>query len=188
MSSCPHCGKPTTPGASFCAACGATLQAQVASPAPAPAAVPAPQAMPQARPPGVTLVGVGTLLASVVAGVGMLFLLFMLLLGASVFGALERAFPAGIFGVLGAAMAAVWLVAALFVAAFVALGVATGIGVLKGKAWAWVLTLVFAGLIGLNGLGGLAKGDFEGALGLLVAGLVIWYFFQPDVKRWFGRT
>lgn len=191
MSSCPHCGKPTTVGASFCAGCGATLATgtPVAAAPATPAAIPAmPAAAPQARPPGVTLIGIGMLLAAGLAGVGILFILFMMFLGASIFGAMESAFPFGLFGVLGAAMAIVWLFAAIFLAAFVALGIATGLGILKGKSWAWVVTLVLAGLTGLNGIGGLASGDFEGAVGIVVAALVIWYFFQPDVKRWFGRT
>lgn len=186
MSSCPQCGKPTPVGASFCAACGATL----ATLAPALATASAVPAMPtpQARPAGVTLIGVGTLLAAGIAGVGILFGLFMVILGASFFGAMENALPWGFFGALGAAMVILSLLFIAFAAILVALGIATGLGVLKGRPWSWVLTLILAGIIGLSGMSGLARGDFGDALGIVVAALVIWYFFQPDVKRWFGRT
>lgn len=188
MPFCSHCGQSVNPGATFCPACGTPVAqppATGASPpltttplAPAPAGT-------MARPTGVTVVGVLQIIGGSIFALIALFLLMLTMMG-SAFASNFADF--GPFAFLGAAASVVFMIGALFMAAFAALGIASGVGVLKGASWAWVLTLVFAGLNALGGLSELSQGDFGGVLTLLLAGLVIWYFFTPTVKTWFKRA
>jgi len=75
---------------------------------------------------------------------------------------------------------------ALGIAAFfVILGILTFVcayGLWTGKGWAWYLSVILLvlGLIGsLLSLPG-------GIVGLIIGGLLLWYFFRPYVKAFFG--
>lgn len=191
MSHCPNCGATATPGASFCSTCGRPF---AAAPVPAPpswsAAAPyaLPAALPRARPVGVTIVGI----VSIVGGIGMAFAavaaLFILLLGATFADAMTDTFVPWMPSVPGALMATLAVIAFLFLGAMAGLAIAAGVGSLRGRAWGWVLTLVAMGLVALDAGGGILAGAVEDVLGLLVAGLVVWYYFTPDVRAWFGRV
>lgn len=201
MAFCPHCGKPTTSGTSFCPACGRALP-EVGSPppvAPLPAApppayapgptLPSPPAPGQGvRPVGVTIIGVVTIVLGAAAAIGAVFLLLFSMMGAAWSNVFAEE-PWGFWAEMGAgAFMVLALIGAIFVAAFAALAIAAGVGSLKGRPWAWMLTIVVAVLMGLNGLGDVAMQDVGGALGVLVAIVVVVYYFQPDVKAWFGKA
>lgn len=189
MSFCPQCGKPTAPGASFCTACGATLPAGApttpAIAAPAPSA--APQAIARVRPVGVTIIGIVLVVGSAFFALAMLIGMMFVATGAAWWTQFSREWIPYLpdFGPI--AMAVVFTMM-LIAAGVAALGIATGIGVLNGRDWAWGLTLVLMALNGLSGLFDLATLEPGGVVAIAVSGLVIWYFFQPDVKRWFGRA
>jgi len=133
----------------------------------------------------VTIVGlVMAVFGAIAILVGMVVMLFMGALGAflgAFFPFSEGAGFAGFFGVLG-------IIAAMFVFGFAAVTIATGVGALRGRSWAWIAMLVLMGLNALRGLAGLAQRDIGSVVTLAVSGLVIWYFFTPEVKTWFGRA
>lgn len=199
MAFCAHCGRPLDASASFCTSCGAATSSAPAmepaalagAPAPAHADAHAPAHAPapvRTRPVGVTIVGVVMLIGGAFAAMGAAALLLFGFFAGSLGAAFDASdwFPFG--SLVGGAILFAMMVAALFVGAFAALGIATGVGVLKGRSWAWALTFVVMGLVGLSALGDLAQQDLGGILGLAAAGLVIWYFLQPDVKRWFSKA
>lgn len=196
MGYCPSCGAVTNAGATFCHSCGATLAVRSTPGAPTPSP-PAPDQAPspvasyapvhpsqRVRPIGVTIIGFVTIAVGAFAILGGLFLiLFMGALGAF-FGALfggSGAALGGFFGALG-------IFVAMFVFVFAAFAILVGVSTLRGRTWAWFAMLVLMGLNALGGLSSLATRDASGLITLLVSGLVIWYYFQPDVKTWFGRA
>lgn len=204
MAFCPHCGKPTQPGTSFCSACGRSLPA-TAQPAPGmaldpsappPAAAPPPfapaapygaTAMPAAsvRPVGVTIIGVVAIIMGAGAAMVALAMIFFGVMGAAWMEAFAGSYWP--MEVPQSMLLAMMMIGALFVAGFAALAIAAGVGSLQGKEWAWMLTLVVMGLNGLRGLGEIASRDYSGVLTVIISILVIVYYFQPDVKKWFGR-
>lgn len=200
MAFCPQCGKPVESGAAFCTACGHALAPPPAMsapaatvPAPAPYAAPVVPAAPAARvrPIGVTIIGIVSIIAGAFLALGAVAVLMFALFGASMMQAFgDEMWP---FEVGGAFIAFFAVIALLFIAAFAGLAFAAGFGSLQGRSWAWGLTIVLMGLNALNGLGELAGGIrdgtfLSGVLTLAVSGLVVWYYFQPDVKAWFGRS
>lgn len=74
----------------------------------------------------------------------------------------------------------------------VALGIATLIiswGLLKGKSWAWLLTVIIAIISVIGAIASLASTGFWGHVVLLIIyGVIIYYMFTPDVKSYFGRA
>lgn len=194
MSFCPQCGKPTTPGASFCVACGTTLapappaSATPSDPSNPMAAAPTPVlATPRDRPVGVTIIGVVFIVGSAFLALGMLIAMLFVAGGTAWWIAFSREWMP-YMGDFGPMMGAIMITMLLLGAAIAGLGIATGMGVLGGREWAWGLTLVIMGLNGLGGLIEFAAFDLSGVVTIAVSALVIWYFFQPDVKRWFGRA
>lgn len=202
MAFCPQCGAPIAPGAAFCSACGAMttssapVDAAASPPAPVATHMPAPGAAQPQRPLGVTIVGIATLVGAGFLALGTLAMLSMGIFfaavgmgsGAAFEGVLDGGFFGWMAGAFGAMMLFVFLLAAIFMAALVALAIAAGVGVMRGRSWAWPLMLVVLALWVLGGLSGLADGDLGGVFPILVSGLVGWYFFQPEVKTWFGRS
>lgn len=181
MGYCPSCGATTNAGATFCHACGAPLTTHAPAPASGATAVHPSQ---RVRPVGVSIIGFVTVAFSAIAiVVGLFLMIFMGALGAFVGG-----FVPGDGGAFAAFFGALGLFVAVFVFAFAALGIFVGIGVLRGSGWAWIAMLILMGLNALGGLSSLASRDVGGVVSLIVSGLVIWYFFQPDVKAWFGRA
>lgn len=136
---------------------------------------------------GVTIIGMVTLFVSAIGAIAILFALFAVMISASVGAAFAEDWMPFLLP-FGGAVALLAIFALVFAGAFVALGIVTGVGVLKGRSWAWGLMIVLMALAGVNSLFDLARQDVGGILGVAVSGIVIWYFFQPDVKRWFGRA
>ena len=70
-------------------------------------------------------------------------------------------------------------------AILIGLGVASFVmafGLLKGKPWAWTITLVLT-IINLA---------FEiisfNIIGLIISGIILYYLFRPHVKAYFGKS
>lgn len=133
------------------------------------------------RPGGVTVLAI---LYFIGAGAMLLFAVFLFVAGQAIAQFFGGADGIGDLGPLLAAGAAFIGMAVLAVAALVGL---VGWGQWTGKGWAWVVTLVIEGLSALGSLANVAQGDMGSLLGLAIAGLIIWYFFTPPVKAWFGR-
>ncbi|KXA90003.1 hypothetical protein AKJ61_01605 [candidate division MSBL1 archaeon SCGC-AAA259B11] len=74
---------------------------------------------------------------------------------------------------------------------FLALGmfaITVGGGFWTGKNWAWITGLILY-IIGLSaGVVTVLTGDVMGIVGVIVEGVIIYYLFKPNVKKWFGRA
>ena len=81
------------------------------------------------------------------------------------------------------------------------LGLATGYGLWRGRNWAWLITRLWASVCivaGVVGAGLSLLGDtltsqilgtIIGSTGTaIVAAVVLWYLYRPNVKAAFGRT
>ena len=69
-----------------------------------------------------------------------------------------------------------------------------GIGLLKGKGWAWIgavmlsiisiiVTLVYLVILG----GGGAARIGEITVSIIINGIILWYLYRPNVRSYFGR-
>jgi hypothetical protein len=56
-------------------------------------------------------------------------------------------------------------------------------GLLGGKGWAWIITIVFSAISILMGMLSLPLG----LVGIGINALIIYYLFRPHVKAFFGR-
>jgi hypothetical protein len=89
--------------------------------------------------------------------------------------------PAGIAAAVGGAAAIIFLLLA-------GLYVAVGMGLLKLKEWARIVTIVLAGLSLLFGLLGLLHFHPFALVRLAIAGWILWYLLQPHVVAAFRGT
>jgi len=145
-------------------------------PAPAPVAV--------GRPMGATVISV---IEAILGVLGLLLALAAIGLGGLAGGII------GSSGVEGGAAAAGILAGLGFVFGLIALLIAVlylaiAYGVWKGRSWAWMLGVVVS-IVGLVfAVLGLTGGiSVSSIISLALPIVVLYYFMQPDVKRWLGR-
>ncbi len=134
------------------------------------------------RPLGVTLIAILSLLSGL-GGV----LKGLALLGV---GGLAIAAIGGVYPVAGAIIGGIAGIAGIIglVNGLFTLGFSYGAWKLKGWAWAIGVATQWAAII-WSGLVILGPGVLRGQLGhLLVAGVVLFYLYTPEVKRAFGRA
>ena len=117
------------------------------------------------RPLGVTII-------AILAGLG------------GVLGLLGAVTFLSVFGAVGG-LGTFFLVLALVVA-IVSLIFAYGAWTLQ--PWAWTMGIVLEALAVVSALYAIADGDTSGIISVLIAGVILWYLFQPDVKAAFGRS
>lgn len=94
-------------------------------------------------------------------------------------------------GVLGAELgiAGGVIVAASSVA--LALGIAGLViawGLITGKGWAWIITIIITIIMAIVNIVHLASGRYEHIIGLIINGVILYYMYRPQVKAYFGRT
>lgn len=121
----------------------------------------------------------------IIAAVGFLLLgLVALALG----GVLAEAF-AGMPGFWGMIFGAAAAVMGILFIVFGVLFLFVGIGQFKGQVWVWYVTVVFSALGVINNVIAfldVAAADVVGLLiGLAINLLVLWYYFEPQVKAHF---
>jgi len=68
-----------------------------------------------------------------------------------------------------------------------------GIGLLKGKPWAWKIAVVLAFIsIAVNIISIVVQGNVSGIpgsiLGIILDVIVLYYLYRPHVKAYFGKT
>jgi hypothetical protein len=120
----------------------------------------------------------------------------------------ERPLGVTIIGILWILSGLLWFVAAFIggaVLAFLGLGalgaivgvilfiigiinILLGIGSFKGWSWVWVIGVIFMVINLLFGLVSLVTSPGTGIITIVIAAIVLWYLFQPQVKSFFGRT
>jgi hypothetical protein len=85
-----------------------------------------------------------------------------------------------LFGAFGTAIGAV-LVAIAIVSFIVAYGL------LKGKGWAWTVTVILSIIsIVLNAIS-IATGNIGGIVSIIISGIILYYLYRPHVKAYFGK-
>lgn len=119
---------------------------------------------PKTRPTGVTILAILEIISGIVMVV------------AGIFAAAFSSMFAGL-GVLGA-------LNGILSSIILALGVASFVmawGLLKGKQWAWTITLILT-IISL--IAEIASFNF---IGIIIDAIILYYLFRPHVKAYFGK-
>jgi hypothetical protein len=122
------------------------------------------------RPMGVTILAI----LAAIGGV------FALLVG---FGLFALASTFAVFGVTGLAT----LVALLLIATGV-LDLAFAYGALTLKPWAWTLGIAAEVLSIISNLLTISGNASGAVIGIVIAGAIIYYLYQPHVRRAFGQN
>ena len=71
------------------------------------------------------------------------------------------------------------------------LGIATlaiAWGLLKGKRWAWIITVIISIISILLSVVGIAMGGYYQVISLILYGIILYYLYKTDVKTYFGKT
>jgi uncharacterized membrane protein (DUF2068 family) len=88
----------------------------------------------------------------------------------------------------GPVLAALGAFAGIVMIVFALLEALVGYGLWTLKGWAWMLTVILAGLgLAMNVLQMLSGEIFGAMFGLAINGVILWYMMQPHVKAAFGR-
>jgi uncharacterized membrane protein HdeD (DUF308 family) len=72
----------------------------------------------------------------------------------------------------------------------IAIGIASFIvsyGLLKGKGWAWSVTLILSYIGIVTGIISIAGGNFLSIVQVIINIVVIWYLYRSNVKAYFGK-
>ncbi|KQC10361.1 MAG: hypothetical protein APR55_02590 [Methanolinea sp. SDB] len=84
-------------------------------------------------------------------------------------------------GALGLAMGGIFIILGLVY-------LALGVGCFKGWPWVWtvgVIIMIISVIVGLISLFTTGAGAL---LNLILAVIILYYLFRPNVKAWFGKT
>lgn len=65
-------------------------------------------------------------------------------------------------------------------------------GLLKGKGWAWTVTIILSVISIVMGIISLVAGNFGSIIniiigGIIIGGIIIYYLYRPHVKAYFGK-
>jgi len=74
----------------------------------------------------------------------------------------------------------------VFLVVIGALALLVGWGLWTGKGWAWWLTVILQALNIVLSLASLALGELTTIVSLIIAAIILYYFFKPHVKAYFG--
>jgi hypothetical protein len=60
-------------------------------------------------------------------------------------------------------------------------------GLLKGRGWAWTITVVLSIIsIVLNAIS-IAAGNIASIISIIISGIILYYLYRPHVKAYFGK-
>ncbi|MCH9657889.1 hypothetical protein K0U27_04185 [archaeon] len=125
----------------------------------------------QTRPMGVTIIAVLEIISGIIAiAFGALFGALMGGIGMGVGSSMMGGEFAGIFGIVGGITAVLGVIS--FVMAW---------GLLKGKSWAWTITLILT-IISL-----IFDVPSMNVIGIIIDVIILYYLFRPHVKAYFGK-
>lgn len=171
MTFCARCGASVSSG-THCSSCGA-----VSAPVVHVASEPRPAGAGMKRPLGISILGGLWLVLGVLTGI------FLAVGGALIATALAAAVP-GLPLDANVAFVAVLVV----VAAMAALLVWLGIGLLTGRRWAYVTSIVLIAMGILGALEETAGGELGALFDLLVGAFLLYYLLRPTTRAWFKRA
>ena len=159
------------------------------------------ESTPKSRPLGVTIIAILHIIGGVlmlIFGIGLVFLATVLptlppsafnqsqIQGNLTFG--QAPIPAGappmgvqsLLGGLGIAFGAVLV--ALAIVSFV-----VAYGLLKGRGWAWTVTLILSIISIVWNAISIATGNIGGIISIIISAVIIYYLYRPHVKAYFGK-
>ena len=61
-------------------------------------------------------------------------------------------------------------------------------GLLTGKGWAWIITLILAIVSVIFSIVGIVSGGAPSIISLIINGIILYYMYRPNVKSYFGRV
>ena len=61
-------------------------------------------------------------------------------------------------------------------------------GLLKGRAWAWTVTLILSIISLILGIVSVVAGSFGSIINIIIAAIIIYYLYRPHVKAYFGKS
>jgi hypothetical protein len=98
---------------------------------------------------------------------------------------------AGINGIVGIVLG---IIASLIIPAAGAIGIVIGLvwfvlawGLWAAKGWAWIITVIIAIITIIFNIFGAISGHGEQIISLIIAAVMLYYLFRPNVKAYFGR-
>jgi hypothetical protein len=150
--------------------------------------------MQRSRPTGVTIIAILNIIGGIIMVIGGVTLLaagaIIPMLPPSAFDQPQNLAPGGLnfsqipAGLLGGGAAAVGgITLAIGILSFV-----VAYGLLKGRSWAWTLTVVLSVIsIVLNAIS-LVAGNFGAIISIAISGIILYYMYRPHVKAYFGKA
>jgi hypothetical protein len=98
---------------------------------------------------------------------------------------------AGISGIVGIV---VGIIASLIIPPAGVVGIVIGLiwlglawGLWTGKGWAWIITVIIAIISIIFNIFGAVTGHVDQIISLIIAAVMLYYLFRPNVKAYFGR-
>ena len=164
---CTHCGAKIDPNSKFCPSCGKAASVTEATTQQAKAAA---TVTPVSRPTGVTVVAI----LNILAGITMFAVVIIAAIGASISPTQETVSGVQTIGGILIAVGAV-----SFVVAY---------GLLKGRRWAWTLTVVVSIISIVMTIFTIIWLGLCGIINAIVSGIILYYLYRPHVKAYFGKT
>jgi hypothetical protein len=134
------------------------------------------------RPVGISIISVLAALAGVCFFIGAAFFAALSTAGDFLQDMIET-YGATVLPDIGSLLTAIALGIAGVLAILGILYLVTAYGLWTGKGWARMLLII---LLILDIIGGLLTLP-AGIVGLIIAGVLLWYFFTPSVKAFFGQ-
>jgi hypothetical protein len=61
-------------------------------------------------------------------------------------------------------------------------------GLLTGKGWAWLITVILAIISIVFSIVSIVIGMYGSIVSLIIEGIILYYMFRPSVKSYFGRS
>ena len=61
-------------------------------------------------------------------------------------------------------------------------------GLLKGRRWAWTLTVILSIISIVLAAISIAAGSVPSIISIIISGIILYYLYRPHVKAYFGKT
>lgn len=139
----------------------------------------------KSRPTGVTIIAILNIISGIIMVVGG----FGLAAISSILPTMTTIDPnaggqmavAGLLGAGGVAIGGILIILGIisFIVAW---------GLLKGKSWAWSVTIILSIISIVIGIVSLVAGSFGSIVNIIIAGIIIYYLYRPHVKAFFGKS
>jgi len=137
------------------------------------------------RPIGISVIAVLEALVGVLLFIGAAFLAALSTAG-GFWEDLIETYGATYIPNIGDLITAIALGTAAILAIFGILALVSAYGLWNGKGWAWYLSIILLVIGLLFSLLSIPGNPVFGIICLVIEGLILWYFFRPYVKAFFG--